>query len=129
MKKSVLIFLVFFLVLALGWQFFLRDIKIDTKGEATLSWNQSAEKDLKGYNVYYGQSPRKEDCPKGGYENKIDVGNKTNYKIKDLENKKTYYFSVTSYNQSGKESCFSEEMSKSIAISFLDKFKKIISQK
>lgn len=126
MKKKSLIVIIVFLMLILVWQFFLKDFKIDTTGEATLSWNQSEEKNLKGYRVYYGENPRNSSCPKGGYDKKIDVGNITNYKINNLENNKTYYFSVTSYNQSGKESCFSEEMHKEIKINFLDKIKKII---
>ena len=81
---------------------------------------------MKGYKVYYGENPRNGNCPSGGYENKIDVGNVTNYKVKKLANNKTYYFSVTSYNQAGKESCFSKEMHKEIKIKFLDKIKKSI---
>lgn len=126
MKKKLLIIIIIFLILVLSWQFFLKDANMDARGEATLSWNSSAEKDLKGYRVYYGENPRNNDCPKGGYKNKIDVGNVVNYKINKLENNKTYYFSVTSYNQAGKESCFSEEMHKEIKINFLDKIKKII---
>jgi len=129
MKKISLTILIILLILILGWQFFLKDANIKLKGEALLSWNQSMEKDSKGYKIYYGEKPRTDNCPSGGYKNKIDVGNVTNYKIKKLENNKTYYFSVTSYNQAGKESCFSQEMHKEISIKFLDKINKIISQK
>lgn len=119
--KKVLFGIILVLLILLTMQLFSKDTNIDKKGEADLSWNQSDEKNLRGYMVYYGESPRTDDCPNGGYKNKIDVGNTTNYKIEKLENGKTYYFSVTSYNQEGKESCFSEEMHKKISINFLNK--------
>lgn len=125
MKKKSLIVIILVLILVLVWQFFFKDFNLTAGGDALLSWSPSTEKDLKGYRIYYGEKPRTNDCPGGGYENKIDVGNKSSYKIKELENNKTYYFSVTSYNQAGKESCFSEEMHKEIKINFLDKIKKI----
>jgi len=88
-------------------------------GSATLSWSANNEPDLVGYRIYYGTSPRTGDCPPAGYPNKIDVGKtatpeKPNYKIENLEEGKTCYFSVTSYDASGNESCFSQEMSKII---------------
>lgn len=125
MNKRVLIGVILFLLVFLFWYFFIKDLTLKEVSEAQLSWNPSTEKDVKGYRVYYGDKPRDGECPTGGYVEKIDVGNKTSHKIKNLENKKTYYFSVTSYNQSGKESCFSEEMSKKIDIKFLDKIKNI----
>ncbi len=98
--------------------------KITTKtadsGTATLSWSANTESDLAGYKIYYGTSLRTDNCPPGGYPDKTDVG-KTNtpdrpsYTISNLENGKTYYFSVTSYDVSGNKSCFSDEMSKVIA--------------
>lgn len=97
--------------------------KIVTKptntGTATLSWNVNTEPDLAGYRIYYGTSPRTDKCPPGGYPSKVDIGktdtpDKPTYILKDLENGKTFYFSVTSYDTSGNESCFSDEMSKAI---------------
>ncbi len=87
---------------------------------ATLSWNVNTESDLAGYKIYYGISKRTGDCPPAGYPEKIDVGktampDKPSYKIENLENGQTYYFSVTSYDTSGNESCFSDEMNKAIA--------------
>lgn len=88
-------------------------------GTADLKWNANAEANLAGYKIYYGPSPRTGDCPPDGYPEKIDVG-KTDtpanprYIIKDLEEGKTYYFSVTSYNDKNIESCFSAEVSKTI---------------
>lgn len=94
-------------------------IKPANNGTANLSWNANNEFDLAGYKIYYGTSPRTGNCPAGGYPNKIDVGKtatleKPSYKIENLENGKTFYFSITSYDTSGNESCFSDEMSKTI---------------
>jgi hypothetical protein len=126
MKKNKLLFLISLLIFVFFiWHFFGRYVIIQTSGEATLNWNPQEDESIKGYRIYYGDKPREGDCPPAGYAEKIDVGNKTNYKIKNLPDGKTYYFSVTSYNQSGKESCFSEEMTKTINIKFLDKIKNI----
>ncbi len=88
-------------------------------GSATLSWSVNKELDLAGYRIYYGASPRNGGCPPGGYPNKIDVGktntpDKPSYTIGNLEDGKTYYFSLTSYDISGNESCFSGEINKII---------------
>ena len=97
--------------------------KIATKpfnnGTATISWNANTESDLAGYRIYYGTSPRTDKCPPGGYPSKIDAGktdtpDKPSYKIENLENGKTFYFSVTSFDSSGNESCFSDEIDKAI---------------
>lgn len=84
-------------------------------GAATLSWNKSTDSSVAGYKIYYGTKPRNGDCPPGGYGNNIDVKNETGYALSNLAPGKTYYFSVTSYNSSGKESCFSPEMKKKIS--------------
>src|SRR4030042_2765783 len=104
-----------------GYMIFSKKItpKPTNNGTAALSWNANTESDLAGYSIYYGPSPRSGDCPSAGYPEKIDIG-KTNtpenpsYKIENLENGKTYYFSVSSYDTSGNESCFSDEMSKTM---------------
>lgn len=90
-------------------------------GTATLSWAANTEKDLAGYKIYYGTALRTDKCPPGGYPDKIDVGKtdnplKPSYKLENLQNGKTYYFSVTSYDTSGNESCFSAEMNKHIVL-------------
>lgn len=88
-------------------------------GTATLHWNANTEPDLAGYKIYYGTKARTGDCPPGGYSGNADVG-KTDtpdtpaYTLKELENSKTYYFSITSYDTSGNESCFSQEISKQV---------------
>jgi hypothetical protein len=88
-------------------------------GEAMLSWNSNNEADLAGYRIYYGASARSGNCPEGGYPLSADVSKtqtpeNPSYKLTGLENGKTYYFSITSYDASGNESCFSDEMSKVI---------------
>lgn len=123
-KKFFLLVLVIFIALILIWQFFIKSVIIKKGGEAFLSWDPSVEKNIKGYRIYYGLSPRTGTCPDGGYSEKIDIGNTTNYTIKNLAYDKTYYFSVTSYNQADKESCFSGEVSKNISFNIRDKFKK-----
>jgi hypothetical protein len=128
MKKKTLIILITLVAILLIWQLLLRDMKLS--GKANLSWNASAESDVTGYNIYYGIEKRKGDCPKdGGYANKVSAGKKNSYQIGNLNDNSTYYFSVTSVNSGGKESCFSEEMSKSIRMSFVDKLKKLFSLK
>lgn len=87
---------------------------IKETGEANLSWNANKEQDLAGYRIYYGTTTRKNGCPPGGYPERAEVGNKTSYKIENLRKDSTYYFSITSYKQNGKESCFSGEVNKTI---------------
>ena len=104
------------IVIVIGIVFPKKDVG---KNTATLSWSANNESDLSGYRIYYGASPRIGDCPPAGYTEKVDVGKtaspeKPSYKIENLENGNTYYFSVTSYDTAGNESCFSSEMSKEI---------------
>ena len=126
MSKKIIIFSVcaalvlFFIFLLL----FYRN-SIQNTGETFLSWNAS-EGDIEGYRVYYGTNPRTDSCPQGGYTENVDVGNTTQYTLTGLENNTTYYFSVTSYNSRKIESCFSEEVSKVVTISLMDRLKNII---
>jgi putative component of membrane protein insertase Oxa1/YidC/SpoIIIJ protein YidD len=84
-------------------------------GTAILSWNPNTEEDLAGYKIYYGTAPRTADCPPdGGYSSVLDVHNVTSYTIEGLLEGQTYYFSVTAYDTSQNESCFSEEVHKEI---------------
>ena len=89
--------------------------EIFPSGKATLSWSPNTEPDLAGYKIYYGAISRTGTCPPGGYPQKVDIGNKTAYTIDKLEKGKAYYFSITSYDKSGNESCFSAEVKKIIA--------------
>jgi len=99
-------------------------------GKANLSWNPCTEANVAGYRIYYGTEKRNGDCPSGGgYAQKVDVGNHTSYQINNLKDKTVYYFSVTSYNTSGKESCFSEEMKKSITVSIWEQLKELFGKK
>lgn len=86
-------------------------------GTANLSWNANTETDLAGYKIYYGTSPRTGTCPPGGYPtaNTINASNVTTYAINNLTDGQTYYFSITAYDTSGNESCFSSEVSKVIS--------------
>lgn len=123
--KRVLVFTV--LILVLVALIVLSDFDFVGKGSnpsgtATLSWEANTEPDLAGYKIYYGASPRAGDCPDGGYLEKIEVGKTTtpekpSFTVKGLEAGKTYYFSVTSRDTSGNESCFSAEMSKAFPAS------------
>ncbi|MFA5962199.1 MAG: fibronectin type III domain-containing protein [Parcubacteria group bacterium] len=91
-------------------------LKVDPpKGTANLSWNLSSDGNTTGYKIYYGTNPRNGDCPSGGYAKNQTVGKVGQFKLSNLEPGKTYYFSVSARNSSGKESCFSEEMHKKIS--------------
>ncbi|MDR3559311.1 MAG: fibronectin type III domain-containing protein, partial [Candidatus Pacebacteria bacterium] len=99
------------------------------QGTAMLSWNGVSDSNISGYKIYYGTEPRNGNCPPGGYAQNINVGKNTRYTLKNLALGKTYYFSVTSYDSSGKESCFSKEMKKAIAPSFFDRFRNLFLKK
>ncbi len=73
-------------------------------GQVTLSWDPATENTVIGYKIYYGSSS-------GNYGTNVDVGSRTSYTIKDLENGKMYYFVVTAYNTGGVESSYSAEVS------------------
>ncbi len=82
-------------------------------GSATLAWSAPTTNtdgtpltDLAGYKVYYGTSS-------GNYTQSINIGNVTTYTVSNLS-PGTYYFSVTSYDSSGIESTYSNEVSKTI---------------
>ncbi len=70
----------------------------------TLAWDPSADSIIAGYKVYYGTST-------GSYQAVIDVGNSTTCTISDIQDGKTYYFAVTSYDATGIESGYSNEIS------------------
>lgn len=120
-RKIALALLVLVAIVVLAWQDGLLQtvreklaVFESKQGSAALSWSVSEDKSVTGYKVYYGTSPRTDKCPAGGYEKSVDVGKKPQYVLNKLETGKTYYFSVTSYNSAKKESCFSEEMQKTI---------------
>jgi hypothetical protein len=76
-------------------------------GSVTLTWDANSESDLSGYRVYYGQQSR-------NYDDFVDVGNVTTFKISNLDPGKKYYFAVTAYDFSTNESGFSAEVSADI---------------
>ncbi len=85
-------------------------------GTVQLSWYPPATNtdgspltDLAGYRVYYGTTSR-------DYNNYIDVGNVTTYQISNLTDGQTYYFAATSYDTSGNESIYSNEINKFIPL-------------
>lgn len=126
-SKAKLIILIFLVLLIAGFlysKYFYHPAKLT--GQAVLSWSKSEDPSVVGYKVYYGTEPRKNNCPSGGYNHAMIAGNATSYTVRNLEAGKTYYFSVTSYNDSKKESCFSEEMKKTITISKWEKLKELL---
>lgn len=117
--RNILMILIVVAVSVVAGFIFWDKKPVNNTGTATLSWNTNTEEDLAGYKIYYGTSPRTGDCPPSDYPEKIDIGKtdtpqSPSYTIQNLTLGKTYYFSVTSYDASGNESCFSSEMSKSM---------------
>ena len=111
-KKSVIIGLIIAILIFLGGSYYIKN----STGSTRLTWDANKEPNIAGYKIYYGTESRTGNCPKGGYENKVDAGNKTDYIIEGLKRNTKYYFSITSYNSEGKESCFSDEVSKKVDI-------------
>lgn len=73
--------------------------------EVTLNWESSADRDVDGYKVYYGNAP-------GDYDVNVDAGSFTSLTIHDLQPGFRYYFSVRAYDiDSQQESDFSNEVS------------------
>ncbi|MDO8426418.1 MAG: CFI-box-CTERM domain-containing protein [Deltaproteobacteria bacterium] len=85
-------------------------------GDATLSWSPPTTNtdgtplsDLGGYKFYYGTAQK-------SYTQTVDVGNVSTYKVMSLAEGSTFYFAVAAYSTSGKESAYSNEASKTIAL-------------
>lgn len=125
MKSKIRLVILIILILIVAGFFYFKYYyhRVIPTGQATLSWAAGTDNTIKGYKIYYDTSRRNSDCPPGGYAKNLDAGQANKYTLKNLEAGKTYYFSVTSYNSSGKESCFSQEMSKKITISLGEKIK------
>ena len=79
-----------------------------TSVSAVVAWDPNAESDLMGYKLYVGTSS-------GVYGAPIDVGNFTDYEVRNLEPGRTYYFSVTAYDLSGNESGLADEISNTLS--------------
>jgi hypothetical protein len=83
----------------------------------TLSWTPPTTNadgtpltDLAGYKLHSGTSS-------GNYTQNTDVGNVTSYTVTNLSGGTTYYFTLTAYDTSGNQSGFSNEISRTIAVS------------
>lgn len=122
-KIKLIISIIFVILAVFTFQFLYQNKIIENKpsetqnlsGSAFLSWALNTEPDLAGYKIYYGTEMRKGDCPAtGGYPQSVDVGNVIEYNFNNLEAGRTYYFSITSYDKSNNESCFSQEVKKII---------------
>jgi hypothetical protein len=74
------------------------------QGRASLRWDPSVSSNVAGYKVHFGTAS-------GVYASHINVGLKTSYGVEGLKNLTTYYFTVTAYNSSQKESVYSNEVS------------------
>lgn len=70
--------------------------------DVTLAWDQNDE-EVAGYRLYYGRESR-------NYSTVIDVGEDTSHRITDLEDDRTYFFAVTAYDSTNRESAHSEEI-------------------
>ncbi len=128
-KIKIIVLLLLAAVAALGF-LFLHKWPAAAIGQATLSWSQEPdEATIQGYRIYYGTTRRNADCPPGGYGQSIDVGKKFVYTVNNLEAGKTYYFSVTFYTLSGQESCFSQELEKTVTVTAWERLKDFFGRK
>lgn len=71
--------------------------------EYDLQWPAVDDARVVGYRVYYGVET-------GNYSETIDVGNQTSYQITGLDPDTVYYFTVTAYDQEGRESGYTPEV-------------------
>lgn len=71
--------------------------------EYDLEWPAVDDARVVGYRIHYGLET-------GNYSEVIDVGNQTSYRIAGLEPDTVYYFSVTAYDQEGRESGYTPEV-------------------
>jgi len=109
-------------ILIITWIFILFSAATAIAGHVTLSWSPpltnedgTTLNDLAGYKIYYGTSS-------GDYIHSIDAGNEITYQINYLQERLTYYFTVTAYDTSGNESICSNEVARYIVQSPLEGF-------
>jgi uncharacterized membrane protein YtjA (UPF0391 family) len=76
---------------------------------ASLAWDAVTSSALKGYRVYFGTAPRKYLQAAG---NGVDVGTAVTATVSGLSSGTRYYFAVTAYDTSNRESAFSNEVFK-----------------
>ena len=89
-----------FLLVSAGFIFFLPSIAFSA--QVSLAWDPE-DADVAGYRVYYGTSPL-------NYQFKQDAGNNTTITVSNLQDRTSYYFSVTAYDLLGNESGYSSEI-------------------
>jgi hypothetical protein len=80
--------------------------------DVSLAWNPNPAPDLSGYKLYYGTVSH-------SYGTSVNVGNVTTYTVKGLGSG-NYYFALTAFDGSGKESSFSNEVSTASSSSLCD---------
>ena len=92
------------------------DVEMVGEGEALVSWDAPTTRadgtelmpaSLGGYRVHYGTATRT-------YDTTIDVGRTTSHRISGLAPDTTYFFAVTAYDISMRESDFSAEAEKAL---------------
>ena len=82
--------------------------------QVTLQWDAVNSSQLAGYKVYYGYGSRQ-------YNTNVNVGNSITAAFSDLKSAQIYYFAVTAFDTSGKESAYSNEVSFDLAKADTDK--------
>jgi hypothetical protein len=75
-----------------------------------LTWAANTESDLAGYRVYVGTSSGTYDFPGSPFT----IDKITTYIVSNLQQKTTYFFAISAFDQAGNESPLSAEVSKSI---------------
>jgi hypothetical protein len=83
-------------------------------GTITLTWDSVTDPSLAGYIIYYGSISN---TVSGSYEHSEDIGRgsqvsttSTTFTLTGLIKKRTYYIAVTTYDNYGRESDFSNEV-------------------
>jgi hypothetical protein len=77
-------------------------------GQVTLQWDAVTHPQLAGYKVYYGYASRQ-------YNTNVNVGKSITAALSNLKDVQVYYFAVTAFDTSGKESAYSNEVSYDLA--------------
>jgi Fibronectin type III domain len=79
----------------------------------TLGWDPSSDPNSVAYNIYYGTVSHE-------YTTEVSAGNATSVVINGLIEGATYYFAATTYDVSGQESSFSDEVPYTVPIATSD---------
>ena len=95
--------------LFIGFVTATRPISSFASQNVVLTWNQSSDPIVAGYNIYYGGAS-------GVYTNVIDAGTSTSVTISNLVEETTYYFALTTYTAAGAASAFSGEVSYTVPV-------------